>query len=532
MEKIAVIYVDAQGMGERLRALSVPEGAEVQLVPAVSGRENLAAAFQVAMEQSDARYKVYVSEQLEVLDSHLLSRMLEAFHAHPDVGILGLSGTKQISTSGISYLSPQRVGILLDAEKQALDGRAVDGLCESVQVLDGCLLATQHDVAWRKDLFHSALFLGASASCEQRRAGHDVAVLGEKEPACRWISNAFQIDGDEKNAFLDEYSKDLYPLVSIVIPTYQRPEYFRQALESAQKQTYRNLDIFITDNSHNEETKDVYEKYFADDTRIRYEHHPDFDARGNWHRALTYDNPDVEYVNWLMDDDLFVPKKIATMMEYYFTYPDVTLVTSYRNAIDENGEALPDTESTKPICEVTSRLKGSDVGRMLLLSLTNYLGEPTTALLRKKYMLQGGRLGWTGKEGKYLIVDFSTWLCLLSQGDVVYIREPLSSFRQHEVQQHKALDTHFGGLICWTMMIREAIQKNIFFHDDEDKKHSIIRWLKFADGNVQVIKDYPPDLWSASYVQDFLKAYAGMAAALTNGYQIRYDIDTAWPDEK
>ena len=532
MEKIAVIYVDAQGMGERLRALSVPEGAEVQLVPAVSGRENLAAAFQVAMEQSDARYKVYVSEQLEVLDSHLLSRMLEAFHAHPDVGILGLSGTKQISTSGISYLSPQRVGILLDAEKQALDGRAVDGLCESVQVLDGCLLATQHDVAWRKDLFHSALFLGASASCEQRRAGHDVAVLGEKEPACRWISNAFQIDGDEKNAFLDEYSKDLYPLVSIVIPTYQRPEYFRQALESAQKQTYRNLDIFITDNSHNEETKDVYEKYFADDTRIRYEHHPDFDARGNWHRALTYDNPDAEYVNWLMDDDLFVPKKIATMMEYYFTYPDVTLVTSYRNAIDEDGKVLPDTASTKPISNMKLRLKGSDVGRMLLLSLINYLGEPTTALLRKKYMLQGGRLGWTGREGKYRIVDFSTWLRLMAQGDIIYIRNPLSSFRQHPEQQHRSLDAHFGGLICWTMMIQEAIRENIFFRDDEDKKQSIIRWLKFADGNVQIIKDYPPDLWSASYVQDFLKAYAGMATALTNGYHIEYDIDTAWSDEK
>ena len=58
---------------------------------------------------------------------------------------------------------------------------------------------------------------------------------------------------------------------------------------------------------------------------------------------------------------------------------------------------------------------------MLLLSLTNYLGEPTTALLRKKYMLQGGRLGWTGREGKYRIVDFSTWLRLMAQGDIIYI---------------------------------------------------------------------------------------------------------------
>ena len=37
------------------------------------------------------------------------------------------------------------------------------------------------------------------------------------------------------------------PLVSIVIPTYQRPEYFAMALESVLAQTYKKLDIFITD---------------------------------------------------------------------------------------------------------------------------------------------------------------------------------------------------------------------------------------------------------------------------------------------
>ncbi|MDY6350537.1 MAG: glycosyltransferase, partial [Selenomonas sp.] len=78
-------------------------------------------------------------------------------------------------------------------------------------------------------------------------------------------------------------SVDLYPLVSVIIPTYQRPDYFRQALASAAGQMYRNLDIFVTDNSHNEETKRVYEKCFADDSRIRYEHHPEYDMWGNWY---------------------------------------------------------------------------------------------------------------------------------------------------------------------------------------------------------------------------------------------------------
>ena len=532
MEKIAIIYVDVPGMKERIGALSVPQGTELQLTAVPSEEREIASAFQEAMEQSDARYKIYVSSDIEFLRPKILAKVLAAFRAHPEVGLLGLSGTKRVLTTGITYTSPQRVGAVLDPARHALAGRTAAAPCENVQALDGYFLATQKDVPWRKDVLQGVVLLGASASCEHRRAGYKVAVLSQKAPACRMRSNTFAMNDDMRTSFLDEYSKDLYPLVSIVIPTYQRPDYFRQALESVLHQTYRNLDIFVTDNSHNDETEEVYKKYFADDPRIRYEHHPEYNATGNWNRALEYDNPEAEYVNWLMDDDLFAPKKIATMMDFYFTYPDVKLVTSYRTLIDEKGNTLPDKSWSKPICEKTSRLSGNDVGRLLLQHIINYLGEPTTALLCKKYMLDGGRLGWTGREGKYLITDFTTWFCLMSQGDIIYITEPLSSFRQHANQQHQDLDTHFGGLICWAMMMREAIEKNVFLQKDIDKRRAIIQWLKYASENLVAMKEYPIDVWERTYVQDFLKTYAGMAASLSNCYHIAYDIDTTRPDGK
>ena len=123
------------------------------------------------------------------------------------------------------------------------------------------------------------------------------------------------------------------PLVSIVIPTYQRPEYFAMALESVLAQTYKKLDIFITDNSHNEDTKNIVQKYLGDE-RIHYEHHPDFDAVGNWQRALAHNNPQAEYVNFLMDDDVFMPHKIKTMLDLYNSNTGISLVTSYRELID------------------------------------------------------------------------------------------------------------------------------------------------------------------------------------------------------
>ena len=65
-ETMEIIYVDAQGMEERLRSLSVPEGMEVQLHPISAGETELAAAFQAATEQSEAKYKIYISSDSEL----------------------------------------------------------------------------------------------------------------------------------------------------------------------------------------------------------------------------------------------------------------------------------------------------------------------------------------------------------------------------------------------------------------------------------------------------------------------------------
>lgn len=524
MEKIAIIYLDAPGMEEQLMALRVPEGMEIQLLSVPASETNLAEAFQQAMEQSDARYKVYISANIEILENDILPRMIEAFQQHPNIGLLGLSGTKRVLTSGITYTSPQRIGIALDEASRPLAGRTAKRPCEDVQVLDGYLLATQQDVAWRKDIVHGSLFLGAAASVEHRRAGYDVAVLAEAAPACR-LPDELTADDGEQDAFLDEYSVDLYPLVSVIIPTYQRPDYFRQALASAAGQMYRNLDIFVTDNSHNEETKRVYEKCFADDSRIRYEHHPEYDMWGNWHRSNGYDNPEATYVNWLMDDDLFVPEKIATMMDVFFQNPDVVLVTSYRQLIDADGAPLPDQPWSKPLFQAPTRVKGDEMGKALLVNMLNLIGEPTTPLIKKSAMLQN-HMGWTGHEGKYQISDFPTWLCVLSKGDVIYLTEALSKFRQHANQQQKATPTYAGGMICWGLMLRHALSQGVFLHTDKDKKDAIMRWLDIATANLARIFEQNPDVWKEVYWKDLMKVYAAMAVALSNGFQLSFDVDT------
>ena len=482
MEKIAIIYTEAQGVSENLRSLSIPQGMEAQYIPLPAKESgHLLAAYQSAMTSSDARYKIYVNGSVRILDSEILGRIVRVFQSHPDIGILGLSGARELSTSGVSYLSQKRAGRLVKPDGKELVFSKQETSAppyETVEALDGCFLATQHDVPWRSDLLHGPLYLGASASCEHRRAGFEAAVLAQEKAACQLVDNHFSSDDDDKDAFLDEYSGELYPLVSICIPTYQRPEYFRQALESVLHQTYRNLDIFITDDSPDDETERLIAGY-ASDSRISYYHHPEYGMRENWSELFAYDNPKAEYVGWLMDDDMFLSEKIATMVEAYRNHPNVSLVTSYRHLIDKDGKQLPDYEVTKPMSQEDVIFSGAYIGKTMLMSLGNQIGEPSTTLMCKKY-IRDQQYRWTEIDFAYDIVDVPIWLNMLSQGDLYYCAEPLSCFRIHGDNSQDKISTMVGGTICWATMVGKAWREKCFLETEEEYQMALRSLLRMG----------------------------------------------------
>ena len=64
-------------------------------------------------------------------------------------------------------------------------------------------------------------------------------------------------------------SKNKFPLVTIGIPTFNRADrYLKEALESAIKQTYPNLEIVVSDNCSSDDTETIIKAF--KDPRIRY----------------------------------------------------------------------------------------------------------------------------------------------------------------------------------------------------------------------------------------------------------------------
>lgn len=250
---------------------------------------------------------------------------------------------------------------------------------------------------------------------------------------------------------MDNNSSNIYPLVSVVIPTYNRPLLFKEALDSVLAQDYPNIDIFITDNSRNDSTKNLVASYLEKYPNIKYEHHPDFDEDSNWLRAKEYNNPKAEYVNWLMDDDLFMPNKISVMIGEFLRNPDVTLVTSNRTLIDIEGKKILSDEKDiagnvipfAGFVKENMKILGKEAGKKIIMESSNwfgvnFIGEPTTALIKKSAMLNN-TLGYKNNFDKYFITDYPTWLRVLSSGNLIYLKEPLSKFRIHPGQGQRTL---------------------------------------------------------------------------------------------
>lgn len=96
--------------------------------------------------------------------------------------------------------------------------------------------------------------------------------------------------------------KNNFPLVSIVIPVYNREQYIGAAIESAVNQTYRNIEIIIVDNCSTDSTWDILNKWVNKDQRIRiFQNKTNIGPVLNWNEC--FKNAVGEYIKILWSDD-------------------------------------------------------------------------------------------------------------------------------------------------------------------------------------------------------------------------------------
>jgi glycosyltransferase domain-containing protein len=263
------------------------------------------------------------------------------------------------------------------------------------------------------------------------------------------------------SSFLD--STQRLPLVSILIPTHNRPDYAELALRSALAQTYPAIEIIVNDNSDDSLTQERFAPYIARHPNIHYARVPGCGVMENFQHC--YDRATGEYLNYLMDDDLFHPEKIQRMMSFMLAKPNIGFVTSFRQLIDANGSNMAPIAGTERTFNVDTLISGRSWGAMILSNGQNTIGEPTTVLFRKSDV--GPVFGrFLGKQYTTLS-DIATWLAVLAHKDGVYLPEALSYFRIHGGQDQRSDGIKIKANVEWLELFCDAYEQKIFPPDSQ-----------------------------------------------------------------
>lgn len=100
------------------------------------------------------------------------------------------------------------------------------------------------------------------------------------------------------------------PLISVVIPTYNRSEYLAESLNSVLNQTFKDFEVIVVDDGSNDSTS-VLMKYFVKiDPRVKYivKNQNEGIAKA---RNLGISHAKGDYISVHDSDDLMLPKKLA-----------------------------------------------------------------------------------------------------------------------------------------------------------------------------------------------------------------------------
>jgi len=255
------------------------------------------------------------------------------------------------------------------------------------------------------------------------------------------------------------------PLVSILIPVYNRETMIAQALRSAMAQTYAELEIIVVDNASTDRTFRIVQDHAHQDTRVHcFRNEQNVGPVRNWMKCL--ERSSGEYIKFLFSDDWLEPQAVERLLEPLLEHPEAGFSYSSVEIHDE-------TKGTTLLAyqQEDSRLMASfEFLQGQLTSAPRVPVSPGCALFRRKEVESGlypdipNRLGLTCAQ-----VGFGPDLLLFLRACdnypmVYYLRSALSHFRAHEdsitISDRGALggicyDVAFGWFLATSKLPRD-----------------------------------------------------------------------------
>ena len=126
------------------------------------------------------------------------------------------------------------------------------------------------------------------------------------------------------------------PLISIIIPTYNRANLISETLDSVLAQTYTNWECIVVDDGSTDNTEEVLNTYVDKDSRFQYRKRPVDRKKGaNACRNHGFKLSKGSYINWFDSDDIMLPNNLKLRVNAF--EDKIGFVIGNTVNFDENG---------------------------------------------------------------------------------------------------------------------------------------------------------------------------------------------------
>ncbi|QER41687.1 glycosyltransferase [Thermodesulfobacterium sp. TA1] len=211
-----------------------------------------------------------------------------------------------------------------------------------------------------------------------------------------------------------------HPLISVIIPTYNRAYILFKAVESVLNQTFKNLEIIVVDDGSTDLTPKLITQY-----PVVYVRKPRKGVAHARNRGLFHAKG--SYIAFLDSDDLFVPTKLEEQLAFFEKNPNYKIVQT--EEIWYKGEKRINPK------KIHKKAEGWFFERAVKLCVVSI----STVLIKKELFEEIGLFD----EDFWVCEDYEFWLRVAVKYPVGLIPKPLvikSGGRDDQLSATKGLD--------------------------------------------------------------------------------------------
>jgi len=131
--------------------------------------------------------------------------------------------------------------------------------------------------------------------------------------------------------------KYMSPLISIIIPTYNRVQYVTRAIAAIQEQAFTAWELIVVDDGSSDGTAEVLPTLAALDSRIQYVRQTNAGVSVARNTGMAVMHPDSRYIMFHDDDDWLTEDGMTRLSALATAFPDAPAVVGLPLHCDDNG---------------------------------------------------------------------------------------------------------------------------------------------------------------------------------------------------